>query len=103
MLRGQFGEQFTSRPDCTFGLPERRAAIVAKRIECADVGERDDFIAAKACTRNELVERAVARRTLHARFPIVGAVVTKVGFRLWAFGFRKSRWFDHRRIVTPAL
>src|SRR5262245_6152305 len=40
-------EQFSRRTHGTFGLPERGAAIVTKRIERADVGERHHFVASK--------------------------------------------------------
>ena len=40
--RASIAEQLARRPDRALGLPERRAAVVAERIERADVGERHD-------------------------------------------------------------
>jgi len=50
-------KQFTARTHGTLRLPERRTAIVAERVERADVGERHDLVAAKAGAGDEIVER----------------------------------------------
>ena len=57
-------KQLTARADGALGLPERGAAIVAQRVERADVGERDQLVAAKAAARDEIVERGEAARML---------------------------------------
>ena len=49
-------EQFAGRPHGALSLPERRAAIVAERVQRADVGERDDFVAAHTGPRDEIIE-----------------------------------------------
>ena len=49
-------EELATRPHRTLGLPQRGTAIVAERVERADVGEGHDFVAAQASTRNEIVE-----------------------------------------------
>ena len=51
-------EQFAARTHGTLGLPERRAPVVAERVQRADVGQRDDFVAAKPRARDEIVEGA---------------------------------------------
>jgi hypothetical protein len=82
-------------------LPERRSTIVAKRIERADIGERHDFIASKAGARDELVERSIARRAVHARDPVVGTVVTETGARDQGLGARDK--LDHGLIIATTF
>src|SRR5205823_4061851 len=102
-------EELAGGPHRTLGLPERRAAVVAERVQRADVGERDDFVAAEASPRDEIVERneaagargPVVRTDAAEPTPVVDAlehrlVVTAafgagradLGFRLQASGFR---------------
>ena len=50
-----FGKQLSRRPDGLLNLPQRRAPIVAERIQRADVGERLQLLAAQVRARNEIL------------------------------------------------
>jgi len=49
-------KQLPARADGALGLPERGPAVVAERVERADVGERHHFVATQPGARDELVE-----------------------------------------------
>jgi hypothetical protein len=49
-------EKFARRAHRALGLPQRRATIVSERIESADVGQHEDFIAAKARSPDQVVK-----------------------------------------------
>ena len=71
-------EQLAGWADGALGLPQRRAAIVAERVQRADVGERHELVAAQAGARDEIVERGEAsRRRARAASPVVRAVVAE--------------------------
>lgn len=52
----RFVKELSTWPDRAFGLPQGGPAVVTERIERADVGERDDFVAAQAGARDEIVQ-----------------------------------------------
>src|SRR5205085_6183937 len=96
VLRGFFFLKELARwTDGAFGLPEGGAAVVAERVQRADVGERHQFVAAEAGAGDEIVDRAEARRAV-ARCPVVRAVVAEP--------LRRGIYLlEHRSIVTPTL
>ena len=54
---GPVCEELAARTNRALGLPERGAAVVAERVQRADVGERDELVAAQPRARREIVER----------------------------------------------
>src|SRR5207237_4450638 len=55
-----FVKQFAAWTNRALGLPQRGAAVVAERVQRADVGEGHNFVAPQTRARDELVERAVS-------------------------------------------
>src|SRR5947209_18901560 len=89
-------EQFAGWAHRSLGLPQRGAAIVAKRIERADVGQRDQLVAAQTRACDEVVDRSeAARRSCRRRRPIVRTGVAEPARRIDAL--------EHRLVVAPAL
>src|SRR5437763_12592624 len=58
--RGCFVKRLTARAYGALRLPQRGSAVVAERIERADIGERHDLVAAESGAREEMVEGAEA-------------------------------------------
>src|SRR5207247_2790353 len=85
------------------GLPQCGAAIVAERVERADVGERDHLVAPQARAGDEIVERLesfafallLEREPLRRAAPVVRAVVAEPAPVVHAL--------EHRRVITPAF
>src|SRR5262245_23760641 len=88
-------EQLTAQPDGALGLPQRGSAVVAERIERADVGQRHDLVAAEAGAGDQRFERVITARTLDAGLPIVRAVVAEPAPLV--------HLLEHRVIVAPAF
>src|SRR6185295_20331201 len=99
VLRGFGFEQLSRWSHGALGLPERGAAIVAESVQRADVGERDDLVAAKAGARDQVVERAEAPAfaplALRRGGPVVRAVVAEP--------LRGIDLLEHGLIVAAAL
>src|SRR5947209_8855578 len=95
-------KQLAARAHGPLRLPQGRSAVVAERIERADVGERDDLVAPETGAGDEIIERcesyalAAWRRQRNRRRarPVTRTHVAEPA----AIG-----WLEHRFIVTPAL
>src|SRR5947207_3371223 len=81
------------------GLPQCGGAIVAERVERADVGERDHFVAPQSRAGDEIVERLesfafallLEREPLRRAAPVVRAVVAEPAPVVHAL--------EHRRVI----
>src|SRR5262249_44040735 len=97
--------QFSAWPNGALGLPQRRSTVVAKRIQGADVGQRDDLVSPDPGARDEIVERreptATAARIVGRR-PVVGTVVTEPANGSREFSVAVDA-LDHRLVVAAAF
>src|SRR5207237_9657503 len=79
--RGCFVKHLTARAYGALRLPQRGSAVVAERIERADIGERHDLVAAESGARDEIVEGAEALRDRPGA-PFVRARVAEPAMRI---------------------
>jgi hypothetical protein len=73
------GEHFTSGPHRALNLPEGASTLVGKRVQCPDVGERRQLVAAQAGALHDVFDRAEAAGRLQSNCPLMRADVAVIG------------------------